>query len=259
MSIKGDFVMRTKITALLLVFALSFCFFASCNKNKSNDNYKATVVMSFSSTDEALAAAIAKLGSTTYTVYYLDDDLKIESAIAMDGISINRTYTLSDGKLYNTTDVTAGGKTASERERADFTAIDRGELIVSVGAGAVLDEEDFGTVTLVDENKKQKTESYVCSDISENSKASVTSIFEKKFASLDATVVLDDAQYYTEYKNDVITSYILNASFAVTMGGVTYNVNMSVECVYDYDAKFEIGLPEGADSYTEVRYEDIFE
>ena len=40
--------------------------------------------------------------------------------------------------------------------------------------------------------------------------------------------------------------------------GVTYNVSMSVECVYDYDAKFEIGLPEGADSYTVVRYEDIF-
>ena len=166
--------MAKKFTALLLVFALSFCFFASCNKNKSNDKYKATVVMSFSSTDEALAEAIAEFGSSTYTVYSLDNDLKIESAIAMDGISMNRTYTLLDGKIYNTTDVTAGGKTASEREKADFTSIDRSELIVSVGAGAVLDTEDFGTVTQVDENKKQKTASYVCSDISEKSKASVT-------------------------------------------------------------------------------------
>lgn len=258
MSIKGDFIMRTKIIALLLVFALSFCFFASCNKNKSNDNYKATVVVSFSSTDEALAEAIAKLGSTTYTVYSLDDDLKIESAIAMDGISINRVYTLSDGKIYNTTDVTAGGKTASEREKADFTPIDRADLIVSVGAGAVLDKDDFGTVTLLDENKKQKTESYVCSEIKEESRASVLSIFEKKFASLDAKVSLDGVQYYVEYKNEKIASYILNASLAVTMDGVTYNVNMSVESEYDYDAKFEIGLPEGADSYTVVRYEDIF-
>ena len=258
MSIKGDFIMRTKIIALLLVFALSFCFFASCNKNKSNDSYKANVVVSFSSTDEAFAAAIAELGSTTYTLYSLDNDLKIESAIAMDGISINRTYTLLDGKIYNTTDVTAGDKTASEREKADFTSIDRADLIVSVGAGAVLDKADFTTVTMVDENKKQKTESYVCSDIKEESKASVISVFEKKFASLDAEVALEDTQYYVEYKNDVITSYILNVSFAVTMGGTTYNVNMSVECEYDYDAKFEIDLPKGADSYTEVRYEDIF-
>ena len=87
----------------------------------------------------------------------------------------------------------------------------------------------------------------------------MSEISVKKFASLDATVVLEDVQYYAEYKKDTLTSYILNASFAVTMGGVTYNVNMSVECVYDYEGKFEIGLPEGADSYTEVRYEDIFE
>ena len=94
--------MHKKITALLLVFVLSFCFFASCNKNKSNDGYKATVVMSFSSTDEALAEAIAEFGSSTCTVYSLGNDLKIESAVSMDGISMNRTYTVKDSKIYNT-------------------------------------------------------------------------------------------------------------------------------------------------------------
>ena len=249
--------MAKKFTALLLVFVLSFCFFASCNKNKAENSYKATVVVSFSSSDEALAEAIAAIGSSTYTVYSHDDDLKIESAIAMDDISISRTYILKDGTIYNTTDVTAGGLVATEREKASFNGIDRNELIVSVGAGAALDADDFGTATLVDENKKQKTETYVYTNISDESAASVTSIFASKFESLGATVALDDAQYYVEYKDDAVTSYILNASFVITMNGVSYNVNMSVECTYDYDAKFEIGLPEGADGYQVVRYDDI--
>ena len=249
--------MAKKFTALLLVFALSFCFLASCNKDKSEDIYKATVVVSFSSSDEAFADAIKGFGSSTYTLYASGSDLKIESSASMEGITVNRTYTVLDNMLYNTTDVTAGELTATEREKAQFTKIDRNELIVAVGAGAVLDANDFGKATLVDENKKQKTETYVYSEISADSADSVRSIFAKRFEALNANVELEDAQYYVEYKDDAVTSYILNASFVITMNGVSYNVNMSVECTYDYDAKFEIGLPEGADGYQVVRYDDI--
>ena len=250
--------MVKRLIALISVFALCFCFFASCKKEESSDGYKATIVVSFGSDDEAMAEAISSFGSSTYTLYSSGSDLKIESSASLDNVSINRTYILKDNMIYNTSDMTAGDNTVSQREKAEFGKIDRGELIISVGAGADLSTDDFKTVTKVDENQKNKTESYVCSDILEESKASVSSIFEKKFAALDATVVLNDVQYYVEYKDSEITSYILNANFAVTIGGVTYNVSMSVECVYDYDAKFDIDLPSGADSYTEVRYEDIF-
>ena len=251
--------MGKKLSALILVFALTFCFLASCKKEEEStqDGYKATIVVSFSSADEALAEAISSFGSSTYTLYSSGDNLKIESSASLEGVSVNRTYTVIDNMIYNTTDMTAGNNIVTQREKAEFSKIDRAELILSVGAGADLDLDDFDTVTKMNENNKQKTVSYVCSDISEEPKASLISIFAKKFQSFNATVELDDVQYYVEYKDEVVANYILTANFVITINGVSYSVNMGVECTYDYNAKFEIDLPDGAEDYLDVRYDDI--
>ena len=52
-------------------------------------------------------------------------------------------------------------------------------------------------------------------------------------------------------------SYILNTSFAIIMGGKTYNVNMVIECEYDYDSKEKVALPEGASEYIVTTYDDV--
>lgn len=240
-----------KLTAFSLAFVLLLTCLASCKSTPSVESYKATVTTSFTSNDADMADAIAALDKSSVTLYVYGDNLMVVSETALGDIKLNRTYTVADGILYNNTTLKAEGKTVNEKEKATFAASEREALIGKVGAGASLDTDDFNNVT------ENNGTSYTCSGIKDDAKASLTAIFAAKFEALGASVNMQDAEYYVEKLDGKTVNYILNARFVITMNGEDYSVNMTIECDYDYNANVKVSVPEGADAYTEVTYEDI--
>ena len=240
-----------KITALTLATAIVLISLVSCGPKEDN-SYKATIKTTFTSNDAEMAEAIAAFEKSDVTLYVSGDDIMAESSTKIDDIQMDRSYVAIGGILYNTTTLVAAGKTVNEKQMAPFGTAERAEILLAIGAGVPLDESDFADVS---EDESKKIASYICSDIKDDAKASLVSFFSAKLDAIDADVSLVDAEYYFETSDDKVQSYILNARFEITLGGETYGINMTIECEYDYNAKFKIAAPEG--DYTEVTYQDI--
>ncbi len=247
--------MFNKLTALALALVLSLACLASCKPTQKVESYKATVTTSFTSSDAAMADAIAALEKSSVTLYVYGDNLMVVSETALGDIKLNRIYTVADSVLYNNTTLKAEGKTVTEKEKAPFDQSKRDELLAKIGAGASLDVDDFNTATQND--VESASDAYTCYDIKDDAKASLVAIFAAKFEALDASVSMQDAEYYVEKLDGKVVNYILNARFVITMDSETYSVNMTIECDYDYDLSVKVSAPEDADTYTEVGYEDI--
>ncbi len=244
-----------KLTAASLVLVLLLGALISCQPKEKVESYKATVRTSFTSSDEAMADAIAALDKSEVTLYVYGDSIMVVSETALGDIKLDRTYTVADNTLYNNTTLKAEGKTVTEKEKAPFDQSKRDELLAKIGAGASLDVDDFNTATQND--VESANDAYTCSGIKDDAKASLVAIFASKFASLDASVSMLDAEYYVEKDGGKPISYILNARFIITMNNETYSVNMAIECDYDYNAKVKVTVPDGVDAYVETTYDDI--
>lgn len=244
-----------KAAVAALVFILAFGCLASCTPEpptEALESYSASITTTFSSTDPAMAEAIASFEKSNVTLVSYGEDLLIESETAIGDITLDKSYVVKDGVLYNTTILKALGKTVSENQRAPFDASKKSELLEKVGAGAELDVLDFNNVVTTTGN----FECYTCSDIKDDARESLTAIFAAKFDD-SATINLTNAEYYLEMRGNQPISYILNASFTVTMNSETYSVNMTIECDYNHNIQSPISAPGGAENYTETTYESI--
>ena len=244
-----------KLTALTLVLIMAFTCLASCGLFDSVESYKATVKTSFTSNDAAMADAIAALEKSEVTLYVYGDNIRAESSTKIDDITLNKAYTVYGTIIYSDTTLTAEGRTVTEKEKASFATEQRDALISKIGAGASIDTDDFNTVK---ENKIDNINAYTCSYIKDDAKASLVSIFAERMGAIDAQISLTNAEYYVEKNKDKPVSCILNTSFAIVLNGATYNIDMAIECDYDYDAKVEVKLPENASEYIVTSVDDIF-
>lgn len=244
-----------KLTSLTLVLIMAFTCLASCNLFDSVESYKATVKTSFTSNDAAMAEAIAALEKSEVTLYVYGDNIQSVSSTKIDDITLDKIYTVYGTILYSNTTLTAEGRTVTEKEKASFAPEQRANFINKIGVGASIDVDDFNTVK---ENKIDNANVYTCSYIKDDAKASLVAMFAEKMGVIDADISLVNAEYYVEKIKDKPVSCILNTSFAIVLNGTTYNINMAIECDYDYDAKVEIKLPENVSEYIVTSVDDIF-
>ena len=244
----------SKITAVALVFVLALGCLISCNTTGGKvESYTANVRTTFSSTDPAMAEAIAALNVSDTTISVWGDNIAISSSAKIGDVSMDKTYTLADDVLYSDTKLVAEGKTVSNMKKAPFDSANRAELLAKVGAGASINIEDFNKVNAVE---IASLECYTCSSIKDDAKASLTAIFAAKLGEV-AAVTLSDAEYYVEMSEDKVQSYILNARFEVAIDGTSFDVNMTIECEYDYKSGAKILAPANAADFDESTYEDI--
>lgn len=242
----------SKITAVALLFVLALGCLISCNPGGKVESYTASVKTTFSSTDPAMAEAIAALNSSDTTISVWGDNMEIFTSTEISDVKLEKTYTLADDVLYSDTKLVAEGKTVTDMKKAPFNPSNQSELVAKVGAGASLDIDDFNKVSAATGN----LECYTCSSIKDDAKASITAIFAAKLGEV-ADVTLSDAEYYLEMSEGKTVSYILNARFEISMNGSSFGVNMTIECEYDYNSGAKIAAPENAADFTESTYEDI--
>ena len=244
----------SKIAASSLIISLLLCSLISCQPKEDVDSYKAHVITSFSSNDADLTGIIIQLEKCEVDLVVYGDNVMAKSSTKFGDIQMDKTITVYGDIIYNETTLIAEGKTVSEKQKASFKPEQRLELIGSIGAGASIDTDDFGNVS---KSEDGKAVSYLCSGINADSKESIMKLFGAKFDQIADSFEIVDSEYYVEMLNGKAQNYILNTTFAITIGEKTYNVNMTVECEYDYESTEKVVIPEGASDFIVTTYDEV--
>ena len=241
-----------KITAAVLIIALLACGLISCEPKV--ESYKARVMTTFNSDDADLVGVIIQIEKCEVNLVVYGDNVMAQSATKFGDIQMDKTVTVYGDIIYSNATLAAEDKVVTEKQKASFKPEQRADLLASIGAGASLDVDDFNTVNKTEDKKGVY---YICSGIKDDAKESVVKIFASKFGSLADSVEIVDTEYYVEQEGGKTTNYILNTKFAITMNGKTYNIDMTIECDYDYTSNEKVILPEGVSDYIVTNYEDV--
>ena len=249
--------LSNKIIAFLLMTVLTVGLLASCGVTDgplASDIYAATVEVRFTSESQEIKAVINSMNRTS-TLYVSGEDMKLETSVETEGVSITDNYTLFGGTLYHESRATINGKTAVELKKASVSSENKGQLIETIGAGASIEPTDFN---IQEQDGDELNFTYTCSRITSKAKESLQAIYAEKLGTIGATVELSAAEYSLVIKNGRNDSSTLTCHFVIGLNGQSYEVTAEILTTYDYDAVFGISTPQGSSSYTLVGYDEIF-
>ena len=247
-----------KIIAFLLLMAVAVGALASCdtpNGPLQSDTYVANVEVKFSSENAEIKAVVDAMNRNS-TIYVSEGDMKIETSVQMDGISITDKYVLFGGTLYHESRATVNGKTAVELKKTSMSDDNRQQLIAEVGAGASIEPTDFN---IQEQDGDELNYTYNCSRITGKAKESLEAIYGANFSAIGATVELSGAEYTLVAENGRTTSSSLTCHFVIGLNGQSYEITAEIITKYDYDATFGISTPANSSSYQLVSYGELFD
>ncbi len=257
-----------KLTALIICIAMLCICLVSCDEilgnNQGNnqngdvelqsDNYVASIRIKYATNDDKMKAAIDAMGTPDTTLTVMGDELKLESEATLNSISVDNEYVYIGGVLYHTNTVTVADKGITSLKKAEMDESKIDSLISKAGAGATIDLGDFITHEMTTSGD---ITTFTCTEMDEESKASLTEIFASKFNGLGAIVRLESVSYILDVKNDRNQSSTLSCDFVIDLDGETYELTMHLYCDYNYDAEVSITAPDNADAYTDATVDEI--
>ena len=250
-----------RLIALIVSLVMILGCLASCDIIGNNDNpgetpveaYRADVDIRFATDDNKIKDAINVMSSRAIVIVN-KDNVRIDTIAKTNTTSVDRKYTLIDGVLYSNLLVQTNALAVSECQKAFVDGNKKDEILNTFGEGTSIGVGDF---YVSDIHKDGDNFSYVCSDPFDELKASLHKMVAARFAAIGATVTVSDVEYQLEVVNGRDSSSILSVNYVIDLDGETYSVIMRLYTTYSYDGDFTITLPEDADKYTEVSYQDI--
>lgn len=216
------------------------------------DIYTITTQIKFATDDPALKDAVNVMNSTM-TTNVNHDDVMVSVDAGTESASVNNEYILVGGVLYHAYTVKVGEYSVSTCKKATFGDGEK-DSVISKAGGAKIGIASFLTQEL---STGSKTETYTCSEITDEARAELESLYSARLASIGASVTVDSAEYVLEFVDGRETSSTLSVSFIVTIDGQNHTLIMRQYASYDYENQQQIAAPENAESYTEVSAEDI--
>ncbi|MBQ8303221.1 MAG: hypothetical protein IJX97_06770 [Clostridia bacterium] len=250
-----------RIVALLVSLVLILGCFASCDIIGNNDDaekpeieaYRADVDIRFATDDNKIKDAVNVMSSESVVIVN-KDNVSINTTAKTKTTEVDRKYTLIDGVLYSKLLVKTGTLSVSENQKASVEGNKKDEILNTFGEGTSIGVGDF---YVADIHKDGDNFSYVCSDPFEELKTSLQKMVAARFAAIGATVTVKDVEYQLEVVDGRNNSSILSVNYSINLDGEAYSVIMRLYTTYSYDGDFTIALPEDADNYIEVPYQDI--
>ncbi|MBR4933566.1 MAG: hypothetical protein IKZ03_03825, partial [Clostridia bacterium] len=168
--------------------------------------------------------------------------------------SVDNEYVYVDGVLYYANTLTVADKSITSLKKAEMDETQIDSVISKAGTGATVDLGDFITHEMTTSGD---VTTFTCTEMDEESKASLADVFASKFEGLGAIVRLVDVTYILEVKNDRNQSSTLSCDFVIDMEGESYEITMHLYCDYDYDAEISITAPDNVDAYTDATVDAI--
>ena len=219
-----------------------------------SDNYVANIRIKYATNDDKMKAAIDAMGTPDTTLTVMGDNLKLESKATLNSISVDNEYVYVGGVLYYANTLTVADKSITSLKKAEMDETQIDSVISKAGTGATVDLGDFITHEMTTSGD---VTTFTCTEMDEESKASLADIFASKFEGLGAIVRLVDVTYILEVKNDRNQSSTLSCDFVIDMEGESYEITMHLYCDYDYDAEISITAPDNVDAYTDATVDAI--
>ena len=249
--------MTKRLTALfLLVMVLCGCLASCINPNQGGnsqtDKYVASIRIKYATNDDKMKAAVDAIGAPTAALSVVGEDIRLVTNAAVNSVSVSNEYIYIGGTLYNEKSVTVGDKSITERKCATMNQDQRASLISKAGPGADIGIDDFLSQ---DKTSSGNLETYVCTDITDESRESLCAVFSEQFGGLNAIVRISDVSYQLEIIDGRNNSSVLSCNFVITMDGVDHEVTMHLYYDYDYDAKIDISAPQ--DAFIETSIDEI--
>lgn len=247
---------QNKLLALILTLALAVGMLASCDQimpptdvTPDADSYTATVDIRFATNDAKMKSAIDAMNSSA-TIMRKGDDISVVTTSESDGILATESYILTGGMLFHSLSLKIGEAEQEVKQLAFVDDTNRAALIETLGAGAYIDAEDF-------ESKSTNGSTTSCTDILEESRASLVNLMSKRFSAIGATVELGEVSLSVELDGELKTSTVLSCEYNISMGGESYSVIMRLYTDYNYKADVKVETPADASKYDSASLEDI--
>lgn len=273
----------TEILALLLCFVIAVGCFVSCDENKQTpddannsvntdkdnknpdedkkqedeplplDKYTIKSSIRFATNDYKMKDAVASMNSSV--IIDVDKENVCVNLVSVnEDISVNKTYVLYDGVLYHSIEAVVGEYSVVEYEKAAMGNEDKDSLLKNVGAGASIGFGDFKTHNMTVSGGHTI---YTCTDITEDSRLSLSRLFASNFEGSETTVEVKKATYILEAKGEYNYNSTLSCNFVIDMEGSVYEITMHVTNEYTYSNDISVSLPQNSDEYVEKLYGDI--
>ena len=251
----------SKITAMLLLITMLIGCFVSCDgkiplpETEVDESYVANVKITFATDDSKIKDAIRGIEESSAVLTVDGENLKLERVTKLQTSSVDESFILVDDTLYHKLTATVGEYSVTEAERCLMNEENKDYLLSELGIGANINYYDF---------LSQETEEYgdvcyyTCTEMVEESKASLEAIVASSFSAVGGVVTLEDVEYYVTTKGVYITDKTLSCHFSILLDGEIYKVTMHIEYSYNYDALFVIEAPANIGEYTEVSCKEMF-
>ena len=250
---------QNRLLALLLTMALSVGVLASCNNivppvdETKKPDYTANVEIKFSSEDDKMKEAVAAMSSSA-VILSKGEDISVVTTSVSDKANISESYLLSNGMLFHSLSAKIGDSQMESLRRARLGDTVREQVITSIGKGATINVKDFATV------KNEEADDltvYTCSEIFDESKASLVKIMSVKMANIGASVDISDVQLVVESRDGLTAKTTLTTDYVIALGGESYSVTMTVTTTYDYESEISIKFPGDTGAYELVELPEI--
>ena len=252
-----------KFIALLVLMTVICGCFASCEllnpdggdvDNLQSDRYVANIKIKYATNDDKMKAAINSIGTPTATLSVNGDDIMLVTNAALNNVSVSDEYIYIGGILYHSNILTLGENSHASLKCAAMDSEKRDSLISKAGPGASIGLGDF---LLQEKNTSGNLETYSCSEMTDESKASLCGILSDNFKGLNAIVRVGDVSYQLDVIDGRNSSSVLSCDLVITMDGVDYEVTMRLYYEYDYNTEFTIAAPQG--TYTEASLDEVMD
>ncbi len=250
-----------KILAILLMLALMCGMLAACSGSDpealiakadealADAPYKVTMKMNFDCDNEELNTILSAMNMELPVIV---DGKNVSIVMSMDmmGESFSATATVVDNVMYY--DLSVAGQ--SIKMKASMNEEQYKKFMEEQNTSMVVNPEDFATLTV---EKKDGKNHIACGEITEEGLKKINDMVADTLGAGDAEAEFNNISYDIILEDGKYDSMILNCDYAVTIEGVSYNMDFQISAEFTYDNIGKIVVPSDAASYTEVNYDDI--
>ena len=258
---------RTVSLALALVMIL--CLFASCDvvgtqmaegvidiadDELSRADYTVNTTIVYSSSSEALSAAISDVDEVSLTFEKKGHSSKSTLAMSIDGVAVESEYLITAGVLYYTYTEAKGDQTYAVKEKVNLNADERAAIYEDLGIDAPLSHTDFDSVNL---QSNGNVSIVTCEGIKEDSAVKMAELVKSELGITGADVAVVSAALKMRFTDGKYSNEYITVNYVIKLGETVYDLEMQLTREYDLTKPVEISAPTDADAYVKTTYEGL--
>ena len=257
--------MLKRTVSLALVLVMVACLFASCaqtvetifsiaDDQLSRIDYTVNTQIVYSSTNEAMNAAIAGMDMVNMTFSKKGHSSRSLASMSIDGVEVEKEYLINAGVLYYTYTEYNGKDVFAIKEKVNLSADEKAVIYDDIGMAAPLSFNDFETIN-IETNKS--VDLVTCQRLKVDSNIAMEKLVKSSLGIDGADVAVSNAELVFRFVDGQYNGEFLTVDYIITIGNTVYDLKMQLTREYDLTSPVDITAPTDADKYTTTTYAEL--